>query len=157
MNDPTEKSCKILDTLQESQWTFSVQDSCYLLRIVQETWSFLQERGHIQCDSKYLTRTCKILIFPERFDKNLARKLSCNFFLQDSYKISYILQEKLYFKYIQDLQDLMQDLASLSRKIFARLAYFLWDRFSGWYSITKLCSCLLGYFKNSKNHNKLIF
>ena len=132
-------SCKILDTLQEKgHFPSKILASCkfftrFLLlakncaRNVMFLAHFLQEKGtysvHVQCIKH--TRTCKILIFPARFDKNLARKLSCNFFLQDSCKISYILQEKLHFKYIQDLQDLMQDLASLSRKILARLAYFL--------------------------------
>ena len=51
--------------------------------------------------------------------------------MQDHYKVFYIYQEKLHFsvKLGRCMQDSVQDLASLARKILARLAYFLQDGF----------------------------
>ena len=73
--------------------------------------------------------------FRARFWSNLARKLSYNFLtrlLQDFY----ILQEKLHFsaRFARYVQDLVQNLASLARKMLARLAYFLQDGFTGFVS-----------------------
>ena len=59
--------------------------------------------------------------------KNLARILQENylaFFLQDS---SYLARKASFS--VQDLQDLVQDLASIARKILARFGYFLQDSF----------------------------
>ena len=56
--------------------------------------------------------------------RNLTRKLSYNFFLQDS---SYLARKASFL--VQNLQDLVQDLASLARKIFVRFPYFLQDGF----------------------------
>ena len=47
-------------------------------------------------------------------DQNLARKLSCKFFLQNSCKIfSYVARKASFL--VQDLQDLLQDLAKGKR------------------------------------------
>ena len=66
---------------------------------------------------------------------NLAIKLSYNFpsnILHDFY----ILQEKLHFstRLARYVLDLMKDLASLVRRILARLAYFLQEGFYWVYS-----------------------
>ena len=65
-------------------------------------------------------KNCKIT----RFDQNLARKLSCKFFLQD---FTYLARKASFL--VQDLQDLVQDLASLERKNLTRFGYFLQDGF----------------------------
>ena len=83
-------------------------------------------------DMKNLRESCKKKLqdtFLARFSSNLAIKLFYNFFLQDFY----ILQEKLHFsaRLARYVHNLVQDLASLARKIFARFAYFLQDGFTG--------------------------
>ena len=55
--------------------------------------------------------------FLARFDQSLARKLCYNF-LQD---FSYLTRKASIL--VQDLQDIVQDLASFARKILARLGY----------------------------------
>ena len=95
---------------------------------------------------KNLARTCKKKLqdnFLARYDLNLARKLSCNFFLQvlaRSVQDFSILAKRASFL-VQDFQDLMQDLASLARKILATLAYFLQDDF--YWEASLLCVYVL--------------
>ena len=84
---------------------------------------FLQDIKTLQ---EKITRqfSCKTLI-------KSYKKVILHFFLQDSCKIVYILQEKLHFsaRIARYVQDSVQDLASIARKILVRFAYFLQDGF----------------------------
>ena len=83
---------------------------------------FLQELARKKCKIIFLQDVIKIL--QENY-------VSYNFFLQVLARSVHdfsILARKASFL-VQVLQDLLQDLASLARKILTRLAYFLQDGF----------------------------
>ena len=65
--------------------------------------------------------------FLARFDQNLSRKLAILQIFLARFSIS---RKKSSFL-VQDLQDLVKDLASLARKILARFRYFLQAVFTG--------------------------
>ena len=80
-------------------------------------------------DIKNLARkNCKII-----FLKDMIKILQENYLANFSCKIFYILARKTSFL-VQDLQDLVQNIASLARKILARFGYFLQDGFYWVYS-----------------------
>ena len=88
---------------------------------------FLQDIKSLQESHKKIMQD----IFLARFLSNLARKLSYNFFLQDSCKIFVSCKKSFIFsaRLARYVQDLVLDLASLARKILTRFAYFLQDGF----------------------------
>ena len=78
----------------------------------------LQESCEKNCKIIFLRDLINIL--QENYLKFLSCKILARFFVSC---------KKSYTFLVQDLQDLVQDLASLVRKIFAKLAYFLQDFF----------------------------
>ena len=82
---------------------------------------FLQDLKDLALNLTNLALNMKLLL--QDIAKILARKLSYNFFLRDFY----VLQEKLHFsvRLTRYVQDLLQDLSSLTRKTLARITYFL--------------------------------
>ena len=103
-----------------------MQDLALKLAQISQVLNCTKNEAFLARNKKSCKKKCKT-IFLQECDQILQE----NYLKFFSFKTFYILQENLQFsaKLVRYVQDLVQDLASVARKILIRLAYFLQDSF----------------------------